>query len=127
MFGIGTNLVTCQAQPALGMVYKVCEFKGTPRIKISEEPGKSTIAGAKCVIRAIDNDNRPMYDIMCLRDECDEIMANPTGVTAVFDRITKQAAINDPFAAGGQFNHLELISTDLFIRGELAFEQQTLQ
>ena len=108
------------------MVYKVCEFKGTPRIKISEEPGKSTIAGAKCVIRAIDNDNRPMYDIMCLRDECDEIMANPTRVPAVFDRITK-VTIDDPFAAGGQFNHLELISTDLFIRGELAFEQQTLQ
>ena len=109
------------------MVYKVCEFKGTPRIKISEEPGKSTIAGAKCVIRAIDNDNRPMYDILCLRTECDEIMANPTSVNAVYDRVTKQAAISDPFVQGGQFNHLELISTDLFIRGELAFEHQTLQ
>ena len=84
------------------MVYKVCEFKGTPRIKISEEPGKSTIAGAKCVIRAIDNDNRPMYDIMCLRTECDEIMANPTSVNAVYDRVTKQAAITDPFAQGGR-------------------------
>ena len=53
MFGIGTNLVTCQAQPALGMVYKVCEFKGIPRIKISEEAEKTTIAGSKSIIRAV--------------------------------------------------------------------------
>ena len=59
VFGIGTNLVTCQAQPALGMVYKVCEFKGGPRIKISEEPGKTTIAGAKSVLRAKNNQGEP--------------------------------------------------------------------
>ena len=73
MFGIGTNLVTCQAQPALGMVYKVVEFKGTPRVKISEEPSKTTIGGAKAVLRAFDADSKPVLDLMCLMAEYESL------------------------------------------------------
>lgn len=83
MFGIGTNLVTCQAQPALGMVYKVCEFRGQPRIKISEEAEKTTIPGSKKIWRAFDEQNKPVFDVLCLQSE-----PTPTASITAFDRVT---------------------------------------
>lgn len=119
VFGIGTNLVTCQAQPALGMVYKVCEFKGGPRIKISEEPGKTTIAGAKSVLRAKNSQGEPQFDILCLKDEFESILENPATIDAVYDRIAKQVAVQNPF--DGSIS-LEAISTDLYVDGSVVAE-----
>jgi nicotinate phosphoribosyltransferase len=64
VFGIGTNLVTCQAQPALGMVYKLVEIKKQPRIKLSQDMAKVTIPGSKEVYRLIGGEGVPLMDLI---------------------------------------------------------------
>lgn len=39
-YGIGTYLVTCYAQAALGVVFKLVEINNQPRIKLSEDVSK---------------------------------------------------------------------------------------
>lgn len=68
-FGIGTNLVTCQAQPALGGVYKLVEVNGQPRIKVSQDPGKVTIPGKKEAYRLYDTQDRPILDLMVMHGQ----------------------------------------------------------
>ena len=68
-FGVGTNLVTCLTQPALGCVYKLVEIKGAPRIKLSQEVEKLVIPGRKHLFRCYGSDNTPLLDLMCLYSE----------------------------------------------------------
>ena len=68
-YGIGTNLVTCQAQPALGMVFKLVEIDGKPRIKLSNDVVKMTIPGKKTVYRLIGKQGIPLLDVIMLATE----------------------------------------------------------
>lgn len=68
-FGIGTNLVTCQAQPALGMVYKLVECKGRPCVKLSDEYEKTTLPGRKKVYRLFGKSKEALADVMQHFDE----------------------------------------------------------
>lgn len=54
IFGVGTNLVTGKPDAALGGVYKLSEFNGDPRIKLSENIVKVSLPYKKQVYRMLD-------------------------------------------------------------------------
>ncbi|KAG1369833.1 Nicotinate phosphoribosyltransferase 1 [Cocos nucifera] len=68
-FGIGTNLVTCYAQPALGCVFKLVEINNQPRIKLSEDVTKVSIPCKKRIFRLNGREGYALVDIMTGENE----------------------------------------------------------
>ncbi|GBG59773.1 hypothetical protein CBR_g54876 [Chara braunii] len=69
-YGIGTHLVTCFKQPALGCVYKLVEINGQPRIKISADPTKVTIPGKKWGYRIYGKEGYALLDLLMAETDC---------------------------------------------------------
>lgn len=68
-FGIGTHLVTCQKQPALGCVYKLVEVKQQSCIKLSLDIQKVTIPAKKACYRLYGQSGYALLDLMQKMDE----------------------------------------------------------
>ncbi|KAL2610277.1 hypothetical protein R1flu_028850 [Riccia fluitans] len=68
-FGIGTHLITCYRQPALGCVYKLVEVNGQPRIKLSEDVTKVTIPCKKLCYRLYGKEGYALVDLMIGENE----------------------------------------------------------
>ncbi|XP_047310631.1 nicotinate phosphoribosyltransferase 1-like isoform X2 [Impatiens glandulifera] len=68
-FGIGTYLVTCYAQAALGCVFKLVEINNQPRIKLSEDVTKVSIPCKKRCYRLYGKEGYPLVDIITGENE----------------------------------------------------------
>ncbi|OAP07710.1 NAPRT2 [Arabidopsis thaliana] len=68
-FGIGTYLVTCYSQAALGCVFKLVEINNQPRIKLSEDVTKVSIPCKKRSYRLYGKEGYPLVDIMTGENE----------------------------------------------------------
>lgn len=64
-YAIGTNIATCQKQPALGLVYKLVEYKHHLTMKFSEEKDKITLPGRKNVYRVwVEGHDEASFDLI---------------------------------------------------------------
>ncbi|GMR47509.1 hypothetical protein PMAYCL1PPCAC_17704 [Pristionchus mayeri] len=70
-YGVGTHLVTCQKQPALGCVYKLVSCDGEPKIKLSQDVSKITIPCKKLCFRVYGKSGNPILDLMTIRGDED--------------------------------------------------------
>ena len=69
VFGVGTSLLTGQETPALDGVYKLSYYDGKSTLKISENPGKTSLPGIKKIVRYTDPDGFFYGDGILLENE----------------------------------------------------------
>jgi nicotinate phosphoribosyltransferase len=66
-YGVGTQIGNSADEPTLDMAYKLVEYAGEGRLKLST--GKISLVGPKQVWREYDRDGRFLRDVIATRDE----------------------------------------------------------
>lgn len=120
MVGVGTHLVTCTKQPSLGCVYKLVEVNERPKMKISEDPKKTTVPGRKNIYRLADSEGHPFLDLVCLAVEpppqsgeplnCyplvgsdhSSLVVTPAAVTCLRQEVFVQGQITHPLCSAAE-------------------------
>ncbi len=65
-FGVGSDMAVSRDAPGLDIVYKLVEYAGRPRLKLSS--GKAVLPGRKQIFR-VEEDGLAAHDVLGLRDE----------------------------------------------------------
>jgi nicotinate phosphoribosyltransferase len=66
-YGVGTQIGNSTDEPTLDMAYKLVEYGGVGRLKLST--GKISLVGAKQIWREYDSSGTPLNDVIATRDE----------------------------------------------------------
>ena len=124
-WGVGTNLITCQDNPAFGGVYKLAAIKNAededfvPKIKLSENVEKVTNPGNKTIYRIYDKaTGKIRADLICLANET----FDPEKDMIIFDPM---ATWKKTKIAGGSYTLRELL-VPVFQKGECVYTSPTV-
>ena len=117
VYGVGTRLITSHSNPSLGGVYKIAEFDGKPKMKISNNAIKITNPGEKEIYRIYDGTTHmAVADFMCEKDEKFDF-SQPLTITHPTERWKKQT-IEDYF--------VKSLYVDVIKNGEVVYEFPTV-
>ena len=121
-FGVGERLITSKSSAVLGGVYKLVAVEENgqivPKIKISENPEKTTIAGAKDLYRLFDNETgKAIADVLAIRGEKIDFKDG----YEIFDPVyTYKKKVLNNFSA-------KPLLVDIFINGKLVYNKPNIE
>jgi len=122
VWGVGTRLVTSYSCPALGGVYKLSAIIENghlrPKLKVSDDPEKTTNPGVKKVIRFFDEKNFMRGDVIVLEEETFSEKEPVKAYHPMLSHIHKTYP--------GHFTKGEIL-TPIFRGGKLVYQTPSLQ
>lgn len=97
VFGVGTDMGVSGDAPSLDMAYKLVEYAGKPRLKLSSK--KVSFLGKKQVFRVLDEDRRDKNDLLGLREERGADVAvevHPTRIIPLLEQVMEEGQLLHP-------------------------------